>query len=64
MNNKYDILFTFGGIAFGQPFDEIVVESSLTVKRKSGERQSKSPSLTPNEKTVLKRTRRHLASYS
>ncbi|KAF2884005.1 hypothetical protein ILUMI_22123, partial [Ignelater luminosus] len=27
--------------AFGQPFDEIVVESSLTVKRKSGTRQSR-----------------------
>lgn len=32
--------------AFGQPFDEIVVESSLTVKRKSGTRQSKNKELT------------------
>lgn len=45
------------GIAFGQPFDEIVVESSLTVKRKNGARQAKSPT-----NTELKRVKRRLPS--
>lgn len=44
------------GIAFGQPFDEIVVESSLTVKRKNGARQAKSSSTN----TELKRAKRRL----